>query len=202
MPIVSGAGAVAGGKPCQAVGKTCRALPRPVREMRFNAALRLRAPDWSPRQPLRTDGRRSTMKIEGSNPLRGTAVKRGMAGKGACRTDFADALDGGRDAATSPAGVTATAPIASVDALIAVQSADDPVADRGKAHARAAELLDRLDELRADLLLGRVSRQRLGLLADLVRARRATVDDPKLAEVLDEIDLRAQVELAKLAVEP
>ena len=103
MPIVSGAGAVAGGKPCQAVGKTCRALPLPVREMRVNAALRLRAPDWSPRQPLRTDGRRSTMKIEGSNPLRGTAVKRGKAGKGAGRTDFVAVLPHGLHVAVTDA---------------------------------------------------------------------------------------------------
>jgi hypothetical protein len=36
-------------------------------------------------------------------------------------------------------------------------------------------------------------------LAQLVRARRDQVDDPRLIAILDEIELRAAVELAKLA---
>jgi hypothetical protein len=38
-------------------------------------------------------------------------------------------------------------------------------------------------------------------LSRLARARRADVDDPRLVEVLDEIELRAEVELAKLSFE-
>jgi hypothetical protein len=41
-------------------------------------------------------------------------------------------------------------------------------------------------------------RERLADLARMAQAARAEVDDPHLAAVLDEIDLRAAVELAKL----
>jgi hypothetical protein len=59
-------------------------------------------------------------------------------------------------------------------------------------------MLDRLDEIRHGLLTGTLSRARLGELNDLVREQRGAVGDPGLAQVLDEIELRARVELAKL----
>lgn len=39
---------------------------------------------------------------------------------------------------------------------------------------------------------------RLEALAQLIRAKREQVDDPRLDEILGEIELRAAVELAKL----
>jgi len=48
------------------------------------------------------------------------------------------------------------------------------------------------------LLDGSISEESLGNLSKLVRAKRENVDDPQLMEVLDEIELRAEVELAKL----
>jgi len=59
-------------------------------------------------------------------------------------------------------------------------------------------MLDQLDELRHGLLDGSISEESLGNLSKLVRAKRENVDDPQLMEVLDEIELRAEVELAKL----
>jgi hypothetical protein len=40
---------------------------------------------------------------------------------------------------------------------------------------------------------------KLEQLATLVRAKREQIDDPKLLAILDEIELRAAVELAKLS---
>jgi len=60
-------------------------------------------------------------------------------------------------------------------------------------------MLDRLDDIRLGLLTGTVSKERLSELSRLARVRRAEVDDPRLVEVLDEIELRAEVELAKLS---
>jgi hypothetical protein len=62
---------------------------------------------------------------------------------------------------------------------------------------RAETLLDRLDELRHGLLMGTLGRAQLHELGRLVRLQRDAVDDPGLIAVLDDIDLRAQVELAK-----
>ena len=59
-------------------------------------------------------------------------------------------------------------------------------------------MLDKLEEIRLGLLLGTIPQSRLEQLAHLVRAQREQVNDPKLTAILDEIELRAAVELAKL----
>jgi hypothetical protein len=59
-------------------------------------------------------------------------------------------------------------------------------------------LLDRLDELRLGLLGGRLSMAALERLTLLVAENRGKVDDPRLTQILDEIEVRAAVELAKL----
>lgn len=69
----------------------------------------------------------------------------------------------------------------------------------GKAHQRADDILDQLDELRHGLLMGTLNRRKLGSLARMVRARCDTVTDPQLAKILEQIELCAEVELAKYA---
>ncbi|TAN57291.1 MAG: flagellar assembly protein FliX, partial [Rhodospirillales bacterium] len=64
---------------------------------------------------------------------------------------------------------------------------------------RGESILGHLDELRHGLLMGHLPKERLIELAQLVRGKRDQVDDPLLAQVLDEIELRAEVELAKLS---
>lgn len=59
-------------------------------------------------------------------------------------------------------------------------------------------MLDLLDEVRVGMILGQVSRGTLQSLLTLVNAQREDFIDPSLSQVLDEIDLRARVELAKL----
>ena len=141
------------------------------------------------------------MKIEGPNPLRSGAIRRTRSGKPADDAGFANAMDETAGADSSPSGVSGAGPIQSVDSLLALQASDDAGARHGQAMARGEALLDRLDALRIDILQGRIPAPRLQELAQLVRVRRAAVDDPKLAEVLDEIELRTEVELAKLAAD-
>lgn len=59
-------------------------------------------------------------------------------------------------------------------------------------------MLDLLDEIRAGMLDGAVSEGTLRRLVVLVDAKREDFVDPGLSQVMDEIDLRARVELAKL----
>lgn len=91
-------------------------------------------------------------------------------------------------------------PLGGVNALLAVQAVEG-VSDRESRRRmarRGEEILDQLEDLRRDLLVGEVSRERLEQLGEQVRSQREEVGDPALALLLDEIDLRAQVELAKL----
>ena len=86
------------------------------------------------------------------------------------------------------------------DAVLGVQEAPDATEarPRGLARRRGDELLDHLELLRHELLAGAVSKGRLVGLAQSVRAKRHRTSDPRLEEILDEIELRAEVEVAKL----
>lgn len=97
------------------------------------------------------------------------------------------------------AAVSSAAPFSSIDALVALQSDErEAAADpRSRAASRGREILDILDSIRMEILLGRIPESRLKILAASLKHKRAEFQDPQLAAVLDEIDLRAQVELAK-----
>jgi hypothetical protein len=89
----------------------------------------------------------------------------------------------------------------SLSVVLAVQ--ETPDAAKGRARQRARDrgfkMLDFLEEIRAGLLVGAIPKDRLEQLAQMVRAKREQIDDPKLTAILDEIELRAAVELAKLS---
>lgn len=111
----------------------------------------------------------------------------------------------------APAGMGATrgaaglssgpASLGAVDALLALQetgAADDALhAPRRKAVARAEEMLDILDDIKLALLMGQVPKSKLSRLLSVVEGQRGGVADPMLRDILDQIELRARVELAK-----
>ena len=66
---------------------------------------------------------------------------------------------------------------------------------------RGNQLLDTLDEIKTDLLVGRVSEGRLNQLMALISQARER-SDPALDGLLDDIELRARVELAKRGMFP
>ncbi|ODT83797.1 MAG: hypothetical protein ABS76_02510 [Pelagibacterium sp. SCN 64-44] len=119
---------------------------------------------------------------------KGSAVSRAGGG-----VDFVPA--GG----AAPARVAGQMPVqamAGIEAILALQAVDDATTARRKAVRRGRTLLDLLDDMRADLLLGRVSGERLdGMVAILAEARERSL--PELDGLLDDIELRVRVELAK-----
>lgn len=96
------------------------------------------------------------------------------------------------------AAATASLQVAALDSLLAMQAADEPLTGRRRAVRRANDMLDLLDDIKLGLLTGAVPRQTLRRLTSLVAERRDDFNEPGLQGVIDEIDLRAQVELAKL----
>ena len=104
---------------------------------------------------------------------------------------------------TGSAGATTnTQSIAHVDALLAVQGAEDPTAGaaRKRARKRATVILDELENVRMAMLGGSLTVGHMIDIADVVASHRDKIMDPALTGVMDEIDLRAQVELAKMRV--
>jgi len=134
------------------------------------------------------------MRIEWSPPLRPANAKRDERSGGAERP-FASSLAGEAAATTQ---TQASAAMRAVEGLLALQEVGDAQTGRRRAIARGQRLLDHLDELRLAMLTGVVSRTELMTLARLSRENAPLVEDPKLAEILAEIELRAAVELAKL----
>lgn len=139
------------------------------------------------------------MKINDGGPIRSQPIRRpGRTGNGKA-TDFANHLSAG-DEITSPSGLTGAASVGAVDSLLSLQEVNDASTGRSRGLQRAGDLLDHLDEIRYGLLMGGLSRASLQDLARSVRQQRAMASDPRLGEILDEIELRAAVELAKYGV--
>lgn len=97
-----------------------------------------------------------------------------------------------------PTGLVSTP---GLDALLALQSVDLPAERRKKAASRGRRMLDLLDTIKLGVLDGSLSPATLESLG-LALATREPSEDPGLENILDEIELRAQVELAKLSRGP
>jgi hypothetical protein len=94
------------------------------------------------------------------------------------------------------ATVSANAGVYDLASLVALQAVEGPPERRRKALKRGFDLLDALDALRLELLDGSIAPERLeGLAATLARGEAS--GEPKVDALLEEIELRARVELAK-----
>jgi hypothetical protein len=94
--------------------------------------------------------------------------------------------------------VSGPGPIAALDSILALQGMDDSTDGRSRGMKHGEQLLDMLDQVRDGLLAGGIPRSTLNRLATAVTRRQEQFADPRLQSVLDEIELRAHVELAKL----
>lgn len=132
------------------------------------------------------------MRIETNNRTSGVG-RSGSAGRSGSGVDF---IPAGADA---PARTAAAAPVAGmtgIDAILALQAVDGPLEGKKRALRRGRSLLDTLDEIKADLLIGHVSADKLdALVATLSDIRERSL--PGLDAALDDIELRVRVELAK-----
>jgi hypothetical protein len=136
------------------------------------------------------------MKINGPTPTQGAGAARG-AGRVASGGGFSLSVNEAEEAAEAQrmAGLDG---VMTVSALLALQGIEDPLTRRKRAMGRASRLLDMLDDLKLAMLEGAASPATLENLAKTVREERATTDDQGLNDVLNQIETRAAVELAKL----
>lgn len=105
------------------------------------------------------------------------------------------------DAESESAADVASAPmVGDVSALIAAQAYEDPTEKkaRGRMMARAEDVLDALGGVHRGLVDGRLDTSHMEGVRRAVATQREKVADPVLSGLLDEVELRAQVELAKL----
>ncbi|MCP5411245.1 MAG: flagellar assembly protein FliX [Alphaproteobacteria bacterium] len=133
------------------------------------------------------------MEIKGPGRIETAAVKR-KSTSGSSTGGFS--VGGSADAHGSV--VAGPGPIAALDSILMLQGMEDSTSGRSKGLAHGEQLLEILDQVRDGLLAGGIPRNTLNRLAVAVTRRHDAFADPKLQDVLDQIELRAHVELAKL----
>lgn len=138
------------------------------------------------------------MKVSGTGGLSQSSGARPAKGGGGGGEGFRVA---GPAAPAAPAQVASSGGVSGVmgvEALLALQDVGTPTERKRRSVKRASQLLDSLDELKVALLGGDLSTTQMERLGRTIRDQRMETDDPKLEAVLDEIETRAAVELAKL----
>ena len=100
----------------------------------------------------------------------------------------------------STAAPAALRTVGGIDALIALQGVEDATERRRHAVKRGRVALDALDELKSGLLGGNLSPATFNKLTAAAGHLAAGSGDSGLDHVLGEIELRVEVEIAKMAV--
>lgn len=127
-----------------------------------------------------------------------TSIRTGQVASRAAQRQGAGGLFQLDSAATAPhaAPAAAASSATGIEALLALQAVEDPLLARRKALRRGSALLDALAAAQADLIVGSIGEGRLNQMMALVTQARDNVD-PELDGLIDDIELRVRVELAK-----
>jgi hypothetical protein len=88
--------------------------------------------------------------------------------------------------------------VGGIDALVALQGVEDAAERRRRAVGRGRRALDALDEIKLGLLAGHLDSAVLGRLKALAAELKEGSGEAGLDQVLAEIDLRVEVEIAKM----
>ncbi len=138
------------------------------------------------------------MKVGETKGSNGAAkAKKTSSSQASGKADFSQYVHGGVSEAS---GADATQSIAQLDALLSVQETEDPMqrSARKRAYVRADAILNKLEEVRMKMLGGNLTLGHMIDVADVVASHRDKINDPQLTAIMDEVDLRAQVEIAKV----
>ncbi len=139
------------------------------------------------------------MKIEGpQGPQKSSGPRKSSSSSSSDASAFRSLME--TDESASPLSAAPSQHINALDILLAVQGADDPTAKaaRRRMIQRGDDILTALEKIKNGLLMGTLTVGDVINIADVVASHREKVSDPKLTELMDEIDLRAQVEIAKM----
>ena len=137
------------------------------------------------------------MKISGFGSIDSTSSAGKKRATGATGS-FADILAAAENTEAAPLSQTHDVAAAALTNLLALQEISEEDIRRKKIIQRGNNLLDSLEKLRNQLLMGTLSPQLLLDLTRQISMQKQTDADPRINDLIEEIELRAAVELAKL----
>ena len=134
------------------------------------------------------------MKVDQTRRNSLAGVKRSSGSRGVASSDFDSLLisEQKMDA------VASSNRISSVDAVVALQEITGDNPDERGARNRANLILDKLEDIRMGLLMGQIPKSNLEELSKILIVARENSIDANLLEIIEDIELRAKIELAKL----
>ena len=137
------------------------------------------------------------IKSRGSQPAK-SAKRTGKANKG----NFTNHLTSSAAPLSEASAPEEAAPVAPVNSILTLQEVGvDSDADPGKTQQGlirwGENIIEQLEQIRHDILVGAIPVKRLTNLAQTLRDRKSNISDPRLLSLIREIELRAEVEIAK-----
>jgi hypothetical protein len=141
------------------------------------------------------------MKVGSSTSSKSTSKTARKAAVGGSSAGFAAIYAQEVSSAEAAGMVDTVSAVDGVMSILATQTVGDSTEERARnrrALEKGNQLLDKLEEVRTELLTGSVSKQDLYMVSKMANETRDAAADPRLAEILAEIELRAEVEIAKL----
>ena len=136
------------------------------------------------------------MRIQGTTPFSSSTTRK--AGNLKEKSGAFSSLLGAENAQTEATGTQSTRASSAVLFAQEVDTTDEEAQRDQQAHVYAKGLLDQLDRIRMGLLSGSLSHTQLTSLQKIITHHQQTANDPKLNTILQDIELRVRVELAKL----
>lgn len=137
------------------------------------------------------------VKINDSSPVKGYGNIKKKARSGSAGGLFSDVLSAASSQSGSAGGAGGIGGVGAIGGLLALQEVSDEDAGRSQTISHANNLLKSLEALRQSLLLGSVPIDVLRTLESRLKNQRQATIDPQLHAIIDDIELRAAVELAK-----
>lgn len=138
------------------------------------------------------------MRVDSRSPINLTGTAASKSARGGRGFSISEEAAPSKSAATT----SAASPLG-LDAVLALQGERQSGQERRKrASRRGHQLLDALDQLKLSVLDGRVTGSQLAALRRSLADARSQSGDAALDEILEHIELRAEVELAKLSRKP
>ena len=134
------------------------------------------------------------MKVDQTRRNSLAGVKRSSGSRGVASSDFDSLLISEQKIDA----VAATNRISSVDAVVGLQEITGDNTDERGAKNRANLILDKLEDIRMGLLMGQIPKSNLEELSKILAVARERSIDSSLLEIIEDVELRAKIELAKL----